>query len=81
MAAIDHLRTGHEVLRADPLHIRGPIRSTKGDHRLKMHGLEGLRAVDALIVQGMDSGNTAAPVFMIAENGSDLILEDARRGA
>ena len=46
-----------------------------------MHGLEGLRAVDALIVQGMDSGNTAAPVFMIAEKGSDLILEDARRGA
>ena len=46
-----------------------------------MHGLEGLRAVDVLIVQGKDSGNTAAPVFMIAEKGSDLILEDARRGA
>lgn len=46
------------------------------DDRLRVHGLDRLRIVDASIMPDVPSGNTYAPTLMLSEKGADLIRAD-----
>lgn len=48
------------------------------DDRLRVHGIEGLRVIDASVMPRITSGNTNAPTYMIAERGAEFVLADDR---
>ena len=60
--------TGTCKMGTDPLAVVDP--------QLRVHGLQGLRVVDASILPEIIGGNTNAPVIMIAEKASELLLAD-----
>jgi choline dehydrogenase-like flavoprotein len=47
------------------------------DERLRVHGLEALRVIDASVMPTITSGNTNTPTIMIAAKGSAMVIEDA----
>ncbi len=60
---------GTAKMGSDPLAVVDP--------RLRVHGVEGLRVVDASVMPTVTSGNTVAPAFMIGWRAADMILADA----
>ena len=49
------------------------------DHRLRVHGIGGLRVADVSVMPTINAGHTNAPAYMIAEKASDMIKEDWMR--
>lgn len=56
----------------------GPGPDDVVDARLRVHGVQALRVVDASVMPRIVAGNTNAPTIAIAEKAADLVREDAR---
>lgn len=59
----------------------GPGPEAVVDARLRVHGVAGLRVVDASVMPRVVGGNTNAPVIMVAEKAVDMIRADRRAAA
>ena len=73
-AQIAQFIRGHAVTNYHPVGTCriGPGAMEVVDAQLRMHGVQGLRVVDAAIMPRIVSGNTNAPVIAIAEKAADL---------
>jgi choline dehydrogenase len=49
------------------------------DARLRVHGLDRLRVIDASAFPNLIAGNTNAPTMMLGWRGAAMVLDDARR--
>jgi choline dehydrogenase len=83
-----HLQSDEDLLedfrtRADTVYhpcstcMMGPDAPTSVvDARLRVHGVDGLRVIDASIFPNITSGNINAPTVMVAEKGAAMVIED-----
>ena len=77
---LDYARqNGSTVYHASCSCMMGDHAMSVVDNELRVHGLDGLRVVDASVMPAVTSTNTNAPTIMIAEKGAAAILADARR--
>lgn len=78
------LREAASVIGTTIFHPVGTCKMGQGadavvDERLRVHGIDGLRVVDASIMPTITSGNTCSPTLMIAEKAAHMIIADARQ--
>ncbi|HEX5453325.1 MAG TPA: GMC oxidoreductase, partial [Stellaceae bacterium] len=77
---LDYLRqTGSTVFHATCTCKMGRDPMAVVDDELRVHGLEGLRVIDASVMPAVTSTNTNAPTIMIAEKGAAMVKAAARR--
>src|SRR5579872_4277935 len=74
-------KTGYTTFHQTSTCMMGPGPMSVVDNELKVHGMEGLRVVDASVMPTVISGNTNAATIMIAEKASDLIRAESRAAA
>src|SRR5216684_9168648 len=72
-------RNGNTVYHATCTCMMGPQANCVVDDELRVHGLEGLRVIDASVMPAVTSTNTNAPTIMIAEKGAAMIRSAARQ--
>src|SRR5437588_5167948 len=77
---LDYLRqTGSTVFHATCTCKMGRDQMAVVDDELRVHGIEGLRVIDASVMPAVTTTNTNAPTIMIAEKGAALIRAAARQ--
>jgi len=81
METIDHIRTYARDFGTTVYHPVGTCKMGQDpmavvDPRLKVHGIDGLRVIDASVMPVVTTGNTNAPTIMIAEKAADMIRQD-----
>jgi choline dehydrogenase len=79
---LDHAaKTGYTTFHQTSTCMMGPGPMAVVDNELKVHGMEGLRVVDASVMPTVISGNTNAATIMIAEKAADLLRAESRASA
>jgi choline dehydrogenase len=71
-------QTGTTVFHASCSCRMGPDAMSVVDDQLRVHGLTGLRVIDASVMPAVTSTNTNAPTIMIAEKGAAMVRAFAR---
>jgi choline dehydrogenase len=72
-------RNGNTVYHASCTCMMGTHAMSVVDPELRVHGLDGLRVIDASVMPAVTSTNTNAPTIMIAERGAAMIKSAARQ--
>jgi len=79
---LDHVKsTGSTTFHQTSTCMMGTTPMSVVDSELRVHGITGLRVVDASVMPTVISGNTNAATIMIAERASDLIRAEAGTAA